>query len=207
MYTTKILSVFILTLALGKAVTAQLPASSTDISPLLLGEKVPDATLISSTGDEVSLLSILKQKPTVIVIYNGLWCYFCGVHFTEQIVPVAEQVSELGYNMITISPDMPDSLVSMSRKVGLPAGMFYQDGDGSFSSAMGIAYQATEGFLERLTTYSGGLNQGYLPVPSVFVVNPDDQSILYEYINPNGMASDIRIRGTFLIAVLQALQP
>ena len=89
-------------------------------------------------------------------------------------------------------------------KTGLSADMFYQDGDGSLSSAMGVAFQQSERSLPRLEAYSGGKNKGYLAVPGVFVVNTD-QDIIFEYINPNGPNHLLRIRGKFLVAVLQAL--
>jgi peroxiredoxin len=200
-----ILPLFIIFLSLGNIAEAQLPAASTEISPLLIGEIVPDAILTNTNGEQISIVEIIKDKPTVVIFYNGLWCYFCGVYFTNQIAPVANEITNLGYNMIAISPDIPDSLIGMSELAGLPAEMFYQDGEGTFSASMGIAYRPHEDFFARLESYSGGLNKGFLPVPGAFVINPD-QSISFEYINPNGNNSDLRIRGDFLITVLQALK-
>lgn len=198
-------SVLVLSFMVITSLKAQLPAASTDISPLLIGEKVPDAVLTNSKGTRVSIDELINERPKVIVFYNGLWCYFCGVYMTEQISTAADEIEELGYDLIAISPDMPDSLIGMSSKSGLAPEVFYQDGDGSFATAMGIAYQQPEGNLERLASYSGGLNKGFLPVPGVFVVNPD-RLITFEYINPNGNNSDLRIKGDFLLSVLQALK-
>ena len=67
--------------------------------------------------------------------------------------------------------------------------------------AMGIAFKAEERKQKRLLNYSGGLNDGFLPVPSVFVVDTKGQ-IRFEYINPNYKT---RLSARLLLAVLQNL--
>ena len=64
---------------------------------------------------------------------------------------------------------------------------------------MGIAFKAPERYIERLMKNSDGLNEGFLPVPSVFVVDTSGK-IEYEYINPNYKT---RLGADFLLAVLK----
>jgi len=77
----------------------------------------------------------------------------------------------------------------------------YSDAGGEFTTAMGLAFKSPEKYSGMLHEVSGGLNQGFLPVPSVFVV---DQSgtILFEYINPNYKT---RLSAKLLLAILSNL--
>jgi peroxiredoxin len=67
---------------------------------------------------------------------------------------------------------------------------------------MGIAFKAPERSAARLFDYSGGLNEGYLPVPSVFIVDTSGK-IAFEYINPDYKT---RISADLLLAVLEQLK-
>lgn len=197
--------VFTLTGLFSLQLMAQLPTKGVDISPLLIGEKVPDAMLTGTDGKEYSLVTLTSDKPTLIIFYRGKWCSNCVKHFAQEIAPIEAQIASLGYNLLCISPDMPDSLIATAKKVNLNQSHFYQDGDGTLSTAMGIAVQQSETSLKRLADYSGGKNKGYLAIPSEFILDTT-QKITFEYINPTSPAEAIRIRGKFLLTVLQGLK-
>lgn len=189
----------------GHQTIAQLPTNNTDIAPLLIGEQVPDVMLTGTDGKEYSLVSLTKDKPTLIIFYRGKWCSNCIRHFSQEIAPIEKQIFDLGYNMLAVCPDMPDTLIKTAQKVNLNPAHFYSDGEGALSKAMGIAVQQSERMLTMLSNYSGGKNKGFLPVPGEFILDTN-QKILFEYINPMGSSDKLRIRGKFLMAVLQALK-
>jgi peroxiredoxin len=199
----------VFTIALTGLINAQIKAqfapTAFDICPLLIGEPVPDVMITDSKGVAKSLVALTKEKPTVIFFYRGNWCSNCIIHFSQEIAPIAPEITKLGYNLIAISPDVSDTLITTSKRTKLDQAVFYSDGDGKLSIAMGIAFQQGEKSLSRLLAYSGGKNKGFLPVPGVFVVNTENK-IIFEYINPNGPQHQLRIRGKFLLAVLQALK-
>jgi len=184
---------------------AQLPQTSLDISPLLIGESVPDAELISSKGEAVMFSELLKEKPTVVFFYRGNWCSNCITHFSQEIAPFIAEIRNMDYNLIAISPDMPDTLLVTAKKTKIDPGIFYSDGTGTLSSAIGISFQQNEKMKPRILAYSGGKNTGFLPVPSIFVINTE-KKITFEYINPNGPGHKLRIRGSLLMAVLKELK-
>jgi len=66
---------------------------------------------------------------------------------------------------------------------------------------MGITFNAYEKSLDRLAEYSEGQNTGSLPVPSIFIINPDGV-IIFEYVNPD---YKIRISAKLLLAILENL--
>ncbi|MDF1576584.1 MAG: peroxiredoxin-like family protein [Bacteroidales bacterium] len=178
---------------------AQLAEKAEDISPLLIGETLPDAVIRTPDGNAIKLLEVIGQKPSVILFYRGGWCPFCNAHLAE-IQGVQNDVVGLGYQIIAISPDSPENLKSTDGKQKL-AYSLYSDSEGELIEAMGIAFKAPEGAFDRLFEWSGGLNDGFLPVPSVFVTDTSGK-ITFEYINPDYRT---RLSAGLLLAVLKQL--
>lgn len=180
-------------------VSAQLAEKAQDISPLLVGETVPDAVLKSAESSDQSFLSILSKKPTVVLFYRGGWCPYCNAHLSD-IRDAESEILALGYQIIAISPDSPENLKASNEKNELNY-QLYSDADGKLTKAMGIAFKVEERRKKRLFDKSGGLNDGFLPVPSVFITDTSGQ-ILFEYINPSYKT---RMSSKLLLAVLKNL--
>ena len=180
--------------------SAQIPQTASDISPLLIGELMPDATLKATDASEHSVLEILSKKQAVVLFYRGGWCPYCNAHLAE-IQDAESEILALGYQIIAISPDSPEKLLISYDEKQLNYEL-YSDSDGTFSKAVGIAFQSSERQTSRLLEYSAGLNKGYLPVPSVFICDLDG-TILFEYICPNYKE---RMSAKLLIAVLKNLK-
>lgn len=191
---------FILFSVFTLSVYGQLPEKPEDISPLLTGEKIPEATLKSTDGSTHSLSAIIKQKLTILLFYRGGWCPYCNRHFSE-LQEVEKEITALGYQLIAISPDSPENLKGTLEKHALNYSL-YSDADGQLIRDIGIAYKAPEKYTGMLNKQSGGLNPGLLPVPSVFVINSESE-ILFEYINPDYSA---RLKADLLLAVLKVLK-
>ena len=68
-----VLAVFVIT-----NIFSQVPENAEDISPLLIGETIPNAKVLNSEGKALELNDILSQKPTVLVFYRGGWCPYCN---------------------------------------------------------------------------------------------------------------------------------
>ena len=196
-----LLIVPVLLLALATSINAQLPEKAEDISPLLIGETMPNTALTGMDGATVPFLDIAKEKPTVLVVYRGGWCPYCNKHLSALGQNEAE-ILELGYQIVAISPDNIENLQATAEKDEIHYRLF-SDGAGEFSKAAGIAFQAPERYGKRLLDASGGQNTvGYLPVPSVFVLDTSG-IIQFEYINPDYKN---RLSGRLLLAVLSALK-
>jgi peroxiredoxin len=177
----------------------QVPENAEDISPLLYGEQIPEISVTAVDGSRQPITSIVGGKPSILLFYRGGWCPYCNAHLAE-IQEIEEDIIELGYQILAISPDSPENLNKSAGTHELSYKL-YSDGNGSLSKAMGIAFKAPERNAKRLLESSGGLNEGFLPVPSVFVVDTSGK-IVFEYINPDYKT---RIRGELLLAVLEAL--
>lgn len=180
-------------------VSAQLPERAEDISPLLIGEIIPEVNLLTVNGKDQNLKDLISAKPSVILFYRGGWCPYCNAHLSD-IQTAEDKIIELGYQIIAISPESPESLTAYSDKNKLEYNLL-SDADGNLINKLGIAFKAPDRYSERLLSNSDGLNTGFLPVPSVFVVDQEGK-ILFEYISPDYKT---RISSQLLIAVLKSL--
>lgn len=181
------------------SISAQIPEKAEDISPLLIGEIIPDVVLKALDASDHSMLDILSEKPTVLLFYRGGWCPYCNMQLSE-MQGAESEIIKLGYQIVAISPDSPKNLQSTNEKNELHYSL-YSDADGTFMKAMGIAFEAPERSVDKLKKYSDGLNKGILPVPAVFVVDTSGK-IEFEYINPYYKT---RLSADLLLAVLKEL--
>ncbi len=177
--------------------TAQIAEKAEDISPLLIGETVPDAELKAPDATSHKFSAIIAEKPTVLLVYRGGWCPFCNAHLSE-IQGVQSEVVKLGYQIVAISPDSPENLQVTDEKDKLDYSL-YSDAGGKFIQSLGIVFKAPEKYSGMLNEKSGGLNTGFLPVPSVFIVDTSGK-IMFEYINPDYKT---RLSAGLLLAVLK----
>ena len=178
---------------------AQVAEIAQDISPLLISEKIPSIELTSMNGETASLTDIVNERRSILLFYRGGWCPFCNAHLSE-VGQLEEEIEELGYQVIAVSPDSPLKLQESKRKTKVNY-ILYSDGDGTLTKAMGIAFRAPDRYKEKLSDHSDNQNQGFLPVPSLFVVETDG-TILFEYISPNYKN---RISANLLRSVLKQL--
>lgn len=179
---------------------AQVHENAEDISPLLIGETLPTATLQDMNGVAVDLQNIIKEKPTVLVFYRGGWCPYCN----QQLANLAEaesQIIELGYQIIAISPDHFEMLkpTMASDEVNYQV---YSDANAELIQAIGIGFKTPEKAKGYITQKTKKEASDILPVPAVFIVDKSGK-IFFEYINPDYTT---RISEDMILANLKALK-
>lgn len=189
-------------LAIVSLVNAQneLPRTATDISPLLIGEKIAEITLKSVDNQDVKLAALFNKKRTVLVFYRGGWCPYCNLHLSA-LSEAEKTLLDLGYQIVAISPDSPENLKKTLEKDKVNY-VLLSDSKGDLAQTMGIAFQALENYKTTLSKGSDGVNSTFLPVPSVFIVNLKGE-IEFEYITPDYKH---RITNDLLIAVASSLK-
>ncbi|WP_191858803.1 peroxiredoxin-like family protein [Hanstruepera ponticola] len=190
----------ILTLFLSLPVLAQVPEQAEDISPLLIGETIPDAMLLDSKGNQVSVNSLIKNKPTVLVFYRGGWCPYCNAQLSA-LGESEQEILDLGFQIIAVSPDHVESLQPTIEGERLSYGVF-ADPQAEFIQDVGIGFKTPEkakGYIFKKTQKEAS---DILPVPTVMIVDTKGK-ILYEYINPD---YSTRLSSELLLANLIALK-
>jgi peroxiredoxin len=176
-----------------------IPEKPEDISPLLVGEKIPDVTLKNSSNESVNLLQKISEKKTVLVFFRGGWCPYCNKQLGD-LQSVEAEILQSGYQIIAISPDSPQSLMANTEKNNLTYTL-YSDSDLNVSKLFGLVFKAPQAYETTLAKASENMNSQLLPVPSIFIL--DQQGIIkFEYINPNFKE---RMSGKMLSSVVKSL--
>jgi len=179
-------------------------ASALELKPLMIGEPIPDAPLNTVEGKVFDLRSAAHEQPLVLIFYRGGWCPYCNAHL-GQLQEIDPQLRELGYRIITISPDRPEKLQASIDKGGLSYTVL-SDSSMAAAKAFGIAFEADAPMLEILDSYNidieaaSGETHHLLPVPAVFIVGSDGV-IDFSYANPD---YKIRLAPEVLLAAAKA---
>ncbi|WP_310556865.1 peroxiredoxin family protein [Flavobacterium sp.] len=195
----KLLFVFLISYGFVANAQADLAKTANDVSPLLIGEVVPNITIQNIDQKDISLNEITKAKKTILVFYRGGWCPYCTVHLSA-IGEAEQKLIEMGYQIVAVSPDSPKSLKNTIDDKKLNYTLL-SDSKGDLARALGIAFIAPKGYDKYLSKGSDGANTTYVPVPSVFILN-EKSEILFEFINPS---YNTRISNEMLLAVAKTL--
>lgn len=177
---------------------AQIANLPEEVSPLLIGEKIPNTALSNVEGKKIDSDKILSKK-TVLIIYRGGWCPYCNNQLSD-MQEIESDILALDYQIVAVSPDAPSFLKETATKDKLNYNL-YSDSEGKFAQALGIAFKAPEKYGKMLGKYSEDKNSSFLPVPTVYVLN-EKKEIEFMYINPNYAT---RLKGELLLAVLKNL--
>ncbi|MEH0157488.1 peroxiredoxin-like family protein [Limibacter armeniacum] len=182
------------------------PTKAEDISPLLIGESVPEVALTNTNGNKVTLKEVLKQKPTVLVFYRGGWCPYCNRQLSG-LGAIADQLVAKGFQIVAVSPDTPENLQATIDKNELNYTLL-SDSKMEAARQFGISFKVSQQTLTKYKDYginlttASGESHNELPVPSVFIVDKEGK-IHFEYINPDYSK---RISSELLLAATEGLE-
>ncbi|MDQ8202110.1 peroxiredoxin-like family protein [Pelagicoccus sp. SDUM812003] len=197
---------FIALFALLLAVAPLQARKATEVAPLLIGMKTPKVNVVDESGATQYLPSLLKEKRTALIFYRGGWCPYCSKHLQE-LAQIEQELIDLGYQIVAISPDSPEMLNTVEKDADLPYQLF---SDSSFEAAeaFGIDFTLDKATLLKYKAYgidleknSGGKNKNRLPVPAVFLIGPKN-TVEFSYVNPDYSE---RISGDLILAVAKTL--
>lgn len=180
-------------------VFSQVPENPEDVSPLLVGEKIPEAMITNLNGDDVSLQQILKEKPTVLVFYRGGWCPYCNNQLSG-LAEIENEVLSEGFQIVAISPDNHQMLSKTMTKDEINY-QLYSDKEAKLIQAVGIGFKTSESNKKYIFNKTNFEPSEILPVPTVMILNTKGE-IVFEYINPN---YKVRLDEKLLLAVLKAI--
>ena len=188
-------------LLIGCSNEQSIPTVAEDISPILIGETLPNAYFQNAEGKSVQLKAVLEEKPTVLVFYRGGWCPYCNVQLSG-LVDIEEEVLELGYQIVAISPDDFKNLQATIENNNTKYKLL-SDPKGEFIKQIGIAFKTSSSLREYITDKGQkGETSSVMPAPTVMIV--DKKGVIkFEYINPNYKE---RISGEMLLSVLKTIK-
>ncbi|MEQ8523706.1 peroxiredoxin-like family protein [Gracilimonas sp.] len=186
-------------------IQAQNYAESADkVTPLLISSEIPDVSLKNIDGETVSLRSRVYEQPTILVFYRGGWCPYCNRHLAE-LKKIEEELYEIGYQILAISPDRPEKLKATLNENELGYTLL-SDSPMEVTKAFGLAFKVDPKTVERYISLGidleadSGYDHHLLPAPAVYIVNTEG-IVRFNYVNPNYRE---RINGDVLLSAAKA---
>lgn len=165
----------------------RVPNRAMDVTPLLIGETIPDIELSNHQGDAINLRQASSEN-TLFVFYRGGWCPFCSTELAD-LAAIEDSLYSMGFNIVAISPDRPEFLRMSMDDVEMDYTLL-SDSMMEASKAFGIAFRLDD---ETFNSYKNngldleersGQDHHLLPAPAVFLSNGDGV-IEFQYVNPD----------------------
>ncbi len=206
------MSMFLLLLAavdVAAAPPSPVPGAATtptEVRPILLGAAVPDVGLQALDGTEVRLRDVVRGKPSVLVFYRGGWCPYCNLQL-QGLRLIQTQLDALGFQMLAISPDLPEKMRETLDKTPLEYTLL-SDARAEAIRAFGLAFRVDD---ETYIKYQGygidlekasGQTHRLLPVPGVYLVDADG-TLQFSYVHPD---YKVRLPEGVILAAAEAIR-
>ena len=142
-----------------------------------VGDTAPDFELPDARGGSVTLGSLRRDGPVVLVFYRGAWCPYCNLQL-RAFQAALEDIRADGATLVAISPQTPDKSLTLAEQAELAFPVLSDVGN-AVARSYGLVF--TLGAADRelhsgigidLTAFNGD-DTWELPAPAVFVVDPD----------------------------------
>jgi peroxiredoxin len=168
-------------LAVGSFVFAQQGAEG-----LAVHTKAPDFNTKDNNGNNVSLASLLKQGPVVVLFYRGNWCPYCNKQLKE-LQDSLQFITTKGASVVAITPEATEGVEKTVQKTGASFPIIYDKGV-KISNAYKVSYEVDTATVNKYKTNWDvdflKINQqeekAYLPVPAVYIIDKNG-TITYRF--------------------------
>ncbi len=157
-----------------------------DICPVKVGQVLPSTEVHNLDGEPIHMSRIVDEGPTIMVVYRGGWCPYCNAQLAA-LGKKEEELREMGYQILAISPDNPEHLQMTMTDQELPYTLL-SDSKLEFIDAIGVGFKVDDRTLSRykkwnidLIAASGETHQR-LPVPTVLILD-EDATVEFVYAN------------------------
>jgi len=150
-------------------------SAQTNPVPLKVGDTIPNVTLRTEDDKEVKLLTLVTEKPTVLIFYRGGWCPFCTRHLKD-LAGIEKDLEAAGAQLLAISMDKPDKLKETPGRDKLGYKLL-SDSDAVAIKAFGLAFKVDDKTVDKYKGYginldaASGKDHHLLPHPAVYVVD------------------------------------
>lgn len=170
--------------------SALVPAESAETAiPLGVGQEAPPLTLLTPEAEPFDLGAAVRSQPTVLIFYRGGWCPYCNRHLAA-LQEIEEDLLELGFQIIAVSPDQPEALQPTMDKNELNYRLL-SDREMKAASAYGVAFVVPEDIRIKYEEYGidlaavpGNPAAKWLPVPAIFLIDADGV-VRFVHTNPD----------------------
>lgn len=160
----------------GASSAAPTAAADDPATPgLRVGDRAPDATVYTQSGEPVSLAGLYADGPLVVTFYRGGWCPYCNRAMSAWR-DKADDLAAAGGRMIALTPESPDHAAETIEKNDMPFAV-YSDNTMEAAKAYKVYFEVDpetqrkyEGFGIDLAAWNT-TGEWTLPAPGTFVVD------------------------------------
>jgi peroxiredoxin len=183
---------------------AEIAKGQKRVRPMLVGEMVPNVVIKDTKNRPISVATVVKSQPTILIFYRGGWCPYCNKHLKE-IGEIENELVKKGYQIVAISPDRPEELKKSVSKYNL-AYKILSDSQLKAAKAFGVAFKVDRETLQKYKKYNidlvkaSGESHQSLPVPAVFLFGKEGR-LKFQYVNPD---YTVRLKKQVLLAAADA---
>ena len=157
---------------------------------LKVGETVPDFTLPSSEGKQVSLYEVLKENSVVLSFFRGNWCPFCMAELNHYQEAVNNKIVDSA-SVIAISPQTAAYNNAATKENALQFNILSDKGY-KVAKRFGLVFSLQENMCDLYKELGADLEAFnddatyQLPIPATYIIGKD-KKVLFASVNTNYM--------------------
>ncbi len=186
------------------AADQSVPTDANKVCPIKVGQNIPSIELQDVNGKKVSLNAEIAKKPTILIFYRGGWCPYCNIHLGE-LKKIEGELKALGYQMVAVSPDLPENLKSTLDKNELTYTLL-SDNKAMAVKALGLGFEVDAETYKKYLSYNinlekeSGEKHHILPIPTALILDKEGL-VKFSFASPN---YKVRIDNSVLLAAAKA---
>lgn len=144
---------------------------------LAVQTKAPDFRAKDQNGKDISLTSLRRQGPVVVLFYRGNWCPYCSKQLKE-LQDSLQYITSKGASVVAITPEALEGVEKTIKKTGASFPIVYDKGV-KISKAYRVSYEVDTTTLNKYKTnwnvdflkINEQKEKAYLPVPAVYIID------------------------------------
>jgi peroxiredoxin len=150
---------------------------------------MPAFELKNAVGEMIKSDDLLANGPVIISFYRGAWCPYCNLELAAY-QEVLEDISAAGGQLIAISPELPDTSMTLIEKHSLGFEIL-SDLNNLVAKKFGLVFRVADDIVALYKTMgidlekSQGNSSFELPFPATYVVNKEgtivEAAVTYDY--------------------------
>lgn len=152
--------------------------------------KAPNFNAKDQNGKDISLASLRKNGPVVVLFYRGNWCPYCNKQLKE-LQDSLQYLSAKGASVVAITPEALEGVEKTVEKTGATFPIIY-DKDIRISKAYNVSYEVDTATINQYKTkwdvdflkINQQKEKAYLPVPAVYIIDRSGV-ITYRFFETN----------------------
>jgi peroxiredoxin len=142
-----------------------------------LHTKAPDFIAKDQNGKDVSLTSLRRQGPVVVLFYRGNWCPYCNKQLKE-LQDSLQYITSKGASVVAITPEATEGVEKTVEKTGASFPIIYDKGV-KISKAYNVSYEVDSATVNMYKSnwdvdflkINQQKEKAYLPVPAVYIID------------------------------------